>query len=392
MSKQSSQVPKQYYGYSLQCTECVSVVLDAEPEGVVSLEVFEDVGLKGAGGEMLAMQTKAGTGANPVSDSSVELWKTIRNWIDQVTAGTISVRKCRFELYVSTRKKGKLCSEMSAAASPAEVQLAIDSVKTAFLNKRTGKMKPSVGTELRAQLEVVLDPAKEDILRGIIARFGFKSGNGSSYDDLKSKLEKSFIDPDIIADVLIYGLGWVKKTLDERIEKDLPAIVDVDAFRSEISSFRNKLKSRQYLPSFAGTPSGAEIEQSKLARYVRQLEFIEADDDEVYEAITDFLTAKANAVEYARRNLINKDSLSELAEDLKAIWTNLRKKLQLEGNSKSDVHFGQLLANACLGHRATLEGLAVPHRFTPGCFHKLADAPEIGWHPKYEQLLKETPK
>jgi hypothetical protein len=39
-----------------------------------------------------------------------------------------------------------------------------------------------------------------------------------------------------------------------------------------------------------------------------------------------------------------------------------------------------------------LQGLEVPHRFTPGCFHNLADIPEIGWHPKYKQLLAEPGK
>jgi hypothetical protein len=368
------------------------VLLDAEPGGVVSLEVFEDVGLQSVDGKTLALQTKAGTGGNPVSDSSIELWKTIRNWIDQVRSGKIPAKNTRFELYVASKKKGKLCSEMSAAQSPEAVGRALDSVKGSFMNKRTGKIKPSIGTELRTILEVVLATENEKTLRAVITAFRFRSGQGSSYKELKSKLEKGFIDSDIIDDVLLYGLGWVKKVLDERIEKDLPAVVCVDKFRSQIATFRSRLKSREYLPSFAGVPSGVEIESNKLSRYVRQLQFIEADEDDIYEAITDFLTAKANAIEYARRNLINSESLVELDEELKATWKNLRKKIQLERNSKNDSHFGQLLANACLAHRAKLQGLEVPHRFTPGCFHNLADIPEIGWHPKYKQLLAEPGK
>jgi hypothetical protein len=392
MSGQSSQVPKQYYGYSLQCTECVSALLDADPGGVVSLEVFEDVGLQSVDGKTLALQTKAGTGANPVSDSSIELWKTFRNWIDQVRSRKIPPKNTRFELYVASKKKGKLCSEMSAAQSPEAVGKALESIKGSFLNKRNGKFKPSTGAQLRTILEAVLATENEKTLRVIIAAFRFRNGQGSSYDELKAKLEKGFIDLDIIDDVLLYGLGWVKKILDERIEKDLPAVVKVDEFRSQISTFRSKLKSREFLPSFAGIPSGAEIQSNKLSRYVRQLKFIEAEDEEIYEAITDFLTAKTNAIEYARRNLINRESLVELDGELKATWKNLRKKIQLEGNSKSDSHFGQLLANACLAHRAKLQGLEVPHRFTPGCFHNLADIPEIGWHPRYKQLLTESGK
>jgi hypothetical protein len=389
MPTRSAQVPKQYYGYSLQCTESVALLLDADVGGIVSLEVFEDVGVQSATGGTLGVQVKAGTGANPVSDSSVELWKTVRSWIDQVTGKKLALKKCRLELYVAAKKTGKICSEMSAAASAHEVQQVISYMRSKFTSKRTGNIKPSVGDELRSHLEVVLNPKNEEVLREIIARFVYRAGSGRPYDELAAKLEKMFIDSDVVQDVLLHGLGWAKKVLDERIEKDLPAIISVDEFRAEVATFRNKLKSRPYLPSFAGSPSDEEIETNKLTQYVRQLQFIEAEDEDIYEAITDFLTAKANAVEYARRNLINRESLAELAKDLQSTWKNLRQKLQLEGDSKSEIHFGKRLANACLGHRAKLEGLEVPSRFTAGCFHELADVPEIGWHPKYEQLLKE---
>ena len=60
-----AQVPKQYYGYSLQCTECVNLLLDSAPGSFVSVEVFEDVGVTESSGKVKAVQTKSGSGANP---------------------------------------------------------------------------------------------------------------------------------------------------------------------------------------------------------------------------------------------------------------------------------------------------------------------------------------
>lgn len=384
---QSTQVPKQYYGYSLQCTEFVSLLLEADPGTTVSLEVFDDLGTVSVKGETLALQTKAGSGANPVSDSSVELWKTLRNWLDQLNAGAIDIKKTRYELYVNSNKKGKLCELMSAASTPDQVSNIIDEAKKKFLSTRTGKPKPSIGQGLRSQLEVVFSDSNADLLKELILHFNYRAGSGSAYQDLVDKLEKAFIDKDVLTDVLLYALGWVKKRIDEAIEHNIPAIIIVDEFRGVVTTFRNKLKSREYLPSFAGDISEQEIESNKLTNYVRQLQLIEASEDEVYEAITDFLTAKASAVEYALRNLVNEDSFGEFRETLKTLWTNLKKKLDLEADSKDDVHFGQRLANACLSERKMLEGIPVFDRFTPGCFHALADVPELGWHPKYEKLL-----
>ncbi len=141
------------------------MLLEADIGGVVSLEVFEDVGVQNATGGTLGVQVKAGTGANPVSDFSVELWKTIRNWIDQVVGKKLHLKKCRLELYVAGKKTGKICTEMSTAASSNEIQQVIDHIRSKFTSKRTGKVKPSIGDKLRSHLEVVLNPKNEEVLR-----------------------------------------------------------------------------------------------------------------------------------------------------------------------------------------------------------------------------------
>jgi len=41
----SAQVPGQLLGYSLQITECLRQLLIAQPGAIVSVEVFEDVGV-----------------------------------------------------------------------------------------------------------------------------------------------------------------------------------------------------------------------------------------------------------------------------------------------------------------------------------------------------------
>jgi hypothetical protein len=83
MAHYSAQVPKQLYGYSLQFTECVRALLEAKGGSRVSVGVFEDVGVQDDGVETDAIQVKSGSGANPLTDNSIDLWKTIRNWIDQ---------------------------------------------------------------------------------------------------------------------------------------------------------------------------------------------------------------------------------------------------------------------------------------------------------------------
>lgn len=381
-----AQVPKQYYGYSLQCTECVNLLLDSDPGSVVSVEVFEDVGVTNANGKVRAVQTKSGSGANPISDSAVDLWKTFRNWMDQVNAGVLNPEKTQFEIFVNSRAKGKLCSAMSDAKTLPEISAVICSIRKKFLGNR-GIPKASLTDELKKQMVVILNPANEKSFYSIIGAFTYRSGTGCSYDDLMARIAKTLVLDSVADIVLLYALGWTKRKIDQLIEQSKPANISVDEFRNELATYYTLFNTQAYLPSLSGMPSQDDIIAHRSEIYVRQLELIEASDDELTTAVIDFLMAKANAVEYARRNLVNSTSFEDLSATLRGTWKNRKKALELEGTCKSDIHFGQRLANDCLGHAATLQGLVVPSNFTAGCFHELANQLELGWHPNYRNTL-----
>jgi hypothetical protein len=382
----SAQVPKQYYGYSLQCTESVNLLLDSAPGSVVSVEVFEDVGVTESNGKVKAVQTKAGSGANPISDSAVDLWKTFRNWIDQVKAGVLVASQTQFEIFVNSKAKGSFCSAMNEAKSQSEIAAVVLSIRKKFLDKK-GTPKASLGKELKQHMLVVLDPANEKHLVAIIGAFIYRNGSGSSYEELMARISKTLVLERVADVVLLYALGWTKRRIDELIEQSKPANISVDEFRNELATYYNLFNTQAYLPSLSGTPSQDDISAHRSQLYVRQLEIIEASEDEMTTAVIDYLMAKANAVEYARRNLVNGTSFSDFDATLQGTWKNRKKALELEANCKSDIHFGQRLANDCLGRAATLQGLVVPNNFTSGCFHALANELEIGWHPHYGMLL-----
>jgi hypothetical protein len=176
--------------------------------------------------------------------------------------------------------------------------------------------------------------------------------------------------------------------VDGAIECGAPPIIKVDDFRRELNTFRNKLKSRAYLPSFAGAPTPEEISENRLSVYVRQLNLINWTEEQVFKAISDFLSAKANIVAYAERGYVDRKSFGEFEAALLVSWNNLRRLLDLD-EEPDELKRGRRLALRCLAERRRLEGIEVPDDFTPGCFHMLADKPEIGWHPRYTDLLNE---
>ena len=70
----------------------------------------------------------------------------------------------------------------------------------------------------------------------------------------------------------------------------------------ELNTFRNSLKRRDYLPSFAGLPPSPEqILHNSLRVYVRQLNIVDWSEDSLFTAISQYLNTKVNIIQYGQR-------------------------------------------------------------------------------------------
>lgn len=61
-------------------TRSVAYLLRARPGQAVSVEHLDDVATQGPDG-VVTEQDKSGLAHNPVADCSIELWKTLHNWV-----------------------------------------------------------------------------------------------------------------------------------------------------------------------------------------------------------------------------------------------------------------------------------------------------------------------
>ncbi len=389
--KRSTHVPGQYYGYSLQCTHCTSQLLAAKPGSIVSIEVLDDVAVQSPDGDVEAVQIKSGLDTNPISNRSVELWKTIRNWLDAVDGAALDVDKASFILHVEAPHAGVICKRFSHATTLSEASQAIDFAQEELWGKAPKFLKKvKVAEGLVEHLDLVFMDQHRACLEKIVLGFRLSTGEKAAYESLLNQSKQLLIDEDIAEDVLLHALGWVKKTLDNFIEKGLPPAIAVNDFRTELTSFRNSLKKRDYLPTFAGiSPTPDEVVENTLRPFVKQLNLVEWSEDSLFTAISQFLNTKVNIIQYGQRGYVNRKSLIEFEAALKALWQNLRDEVGLTGPDDAAKR-GKLLALRCLKERRKLEGFELPDDFTPGSFHMLADELDIGWHSDYLSLLKEA--
>jgi hypothetical protein len=142
------------------------------------------------------------------------------------------------------------------------------------------------------------------------------------------------------------------------------------------------------LASVAAQPHRDDLERElQMRTYVRQLALIELDDDEKIAAVTDFLKAEVDRVEWARQGRVLEDAYDGFEIELHAAWRNHQRRCEVAHAARTEVDRGKLLYSDCFEHQVRLEQAIVPPHFCRGSFHKLADDIKIGWHPKFADLL-----
>jgi len=357
-----AQVPGQLLGYGLQYTRMLSLLLESGGSAIVSLEIYEDVGVQN-GKATLASQTKSSIARdNPVSNRADPLWKSLYNWLKAIKNGQLSVTDTLFELYVFGNFHGEICDLFSNAKTEAEAAASLS--KSESLLSARGKPLPD-------RVKAVLTSDRKTLI-SLIMRFRYRHGSGASVDDLKEQLSKALIPPEFIDKVLTHAYGWVKQSADRMIEAGECAAIEVAAFRAEITAYTEALAFSASLADLAGPALPAEIEGHRSRWYVRQLDLISVADERKLRAISAYLRSSVNRTEWARLGSVHQHSLDDFEETLTDYWRNSRSQCDIMFANREATDRGQYLLAECMKSSPPLQGKTVPHDFVEGCFHVLA--------------------
>jgi hypothetical protein len=387
--RRKTQVPEQYWGYSLQPIRFLHLLIDSPPSANVSLEVFEDVGRDAAEGMQLASQTKTGLVKNPISDRAADFWKTLANWFEAVSAGVLDVSTTSFEIYLARKHRGAIAESFHAAETDDAAKSAVDAARSKLWGAAPSyPLRGSLAKELRSYTDLVLDP-EQRVLAKIVRRLQLSFASRDPLADLRPLVANKWVRPESVDLVIRYAHGWVKERIDALIQERRPAVINVDDFNREIAAYLPRIDFRQILESFAGNPSPEEIDAEMVRTYVRQLQLIELPEEETIEAINDCLRASVTRTMWAEEGIVHERSLDDFSEGLIAYWKNRKRYNSLAHSNLSSIQHGQMLLCDCCMQTRKLQGLEVPSFFTPGSYHILADERDVGWHPDYLKKLSE---
>ena len=177
--------------------------------------------------------------------------------------------------------------------------------------------------------------------------------------------------------------------IEHYLKKGEPAQVGKLAFRDALSNYVRHHDRTTILRGVAGKATRKQIEAELEERnYVNQLNAIGLDYDDILEAVNDFLSSSINRTAWSSKGMISESSLETFEKELVLTWRNKRRRTRVRYYDKTAEEQGQLIYTDCIEHSTALDGLQTPQTFVRGSWHALADDLVVGWHPKYETILK----
>lgn len=386
-AKRSSQVPGQFYGYSLQVTRAVAHLLRAHPGESVSVEYLDDVATADTG-KVTVEQTKSGLAHNPVADRSVELWKTLHNWVEAIRGGAL-LTDTKFILYVAQPHTGSVIQRIHRVTNDADAAAVAATLRDEFWGPGPDRAYRSrLPSGLASHVNAVL-ASTTDVLVRLFANLTLEQGSGSPNDDLRPALKQKAISESALESVLQQVLGWAKRTIEKLIEKHQPAVLTLNDFHTQLIAAA-KAHDRA---STVLAPTPAEITRETVdahlreRTYVRQLQVVASQESALERAVNDFLRASASRTAWSEQGDVMEPSFQDFQDALERAWDGQRTRVEIERRTETEEARGQLLHAACMGLLVRLQGMDVPAYFVPGSFHAMADSLHVGWHPRYRAVL-----
>ena len=378
----NSNAPGQLLGYSIQFPRALCHLLKSGPGDVVCIEVLGDVATLKSNSMVIVEEDKSSIVSNPLTDRSTDLWKTFSNWIKAINDKELDLGKAKFQLYTNKTGETSIVNAFSSAKNKEEAEQALDTAKTK-LSDITEKH------EIWKYYDYAVNK-NESLLLDVIERFELEFFKSTGFEEVLSEIRLKIVPENQLVFLAEKLSGWLLKYITEKIAANQPAMVKWEEFNSCFIVLFERTRRLELIDfTFENPPKDSSIEQALKIRpcYLKQLECIKVTDEELIEAVYDFMKAEINRQEWIKKEIINEDIASDFETKLERYWKNQKKRIGLTNDKLGDCEKGQLLYSDCKSRQETIRDMTPPVTTISGTYHALANKPTIGWHPSWESLF-----
>jgi hypothetical protein len=359
--------------------------MKTKPNCHVSIEKFDDIAFGEDDYAHCILQAKHHIAPKDMTDLSVDVWKTLRIWIEQTQSGTFTNADTRRVLITTAVAPADgAMSKLRTGSSKAD-RLAAYSLLTQAAKTSTNKTS-QVGREHFLKLT----PAEAELLLDTITVVDRAPDLHNVFDEVVGELHiLSASSADKIAEALE---GWWFGAVGKRL-------VGADATEIPVQHIAIKAQELAALYGPKGLPVTDPEEFGEKAyqpededqMYVRQMRLIQLQDNVIKRGIQDFYRSNTQRSRWARENLLLDGEVAKYERKLQDQWER-RFDADCCDASTTDENGKRGMGRKVFfwASQQQVEFRNVIETWiTAGTFHSLADRRKIGWHPSYHDHLGE---
>lgn len=360
----------------------------------VSIETEDDVvaSLASSPISQIFEQDKHSIGdSNPFSDKNVNLWKTFEIWCNIEKNN----RHTKFRLmYSSNKKYDNKHFIFKLAKRNVDKNYSLDEIDKLF--KEFNKIGISLEGEARNHYDNIIRDYDENAIKRMLSLVMINSD--SLYNDQQDfkehvltnlRVSESFIKNELYQ----YLLGWlVDETCSRWKQKALGIIYSADILTVKdqyIVNFNNK----PFIEQAANLLPLREItSDDHEENFVKQLNLIEASEEQKINAILDFQRANLERDRWAKSGTIPfRSHIDIFDEDLKCHWDMINELENIQNQHLEDKQRGKIIYLKCQNNTDfKIANYKVEQKYTiKGGFQILSNQLQIGWHPNWKEDLKD---
>lgn len=378
-----SVAPGQANGFYLQSYYAFfELINENDQEAIISVEKLDDVAKERLSEtELTQLKSSSSNGNNPAANLSDDFWKSIYNWCLYSSSSTK-----KYKYVVITRNNlnvGKTLELIHSSKNSGTAKKAYDVMREAF--QKSNNQNPA----FIKHRDYLCSPANEATITKIFVNLTIQVIDGSLAKRIDDSFRNKCLNASNYQEVKTYMLGWVDGIILSSIEKHKPIEIKVADF---VKVLREQLQFGNDHLSFDCSYDHKDVISSLSERpiYIRQLDLIEVDEKEKYDAATNFLIESKNI-----RRLT--DDLDVLPDQYyaykKAIideYECIKRCIMDNVDGNDDIKIGKRVFhetnNEC-PQRVKLKGEDTPASFVRGTIQALSNTLDLGWHPDYKNKI-----
>lgn len=378
----------QMNGYLYQIDRALYWLCLSSHDAVVSIETDDDIVTRLKNGdaiESIYEQDKASLKKKfPFSDTNINLWKSIINWLHFIKNNNINLNNSRFILATNVPHKTKcIASSLNSATTKEDYETIYKNLLQITQSKANSKvLSPYISDFLKFSKIEILDLLKHIEL--------FDDTYNENRHIYKTEIVQSlFLDsPNVpINDFYSIIFGWIAAECIDLWKAGNNAVFKKKFLMQKrdflVKDFERKPfieRAIEFLPV-----SISEKESAISSMFVKQLNWIEVEEDEIMMAIDDFYRAKKAKTSYAREGNITNVHLKQYEADLMGHWDKESKYQKRINKDYSEPDLGYHVYYQTIKYKGKLSGIEPSyHYLSNGTYHDLSNRLLIGWHPNWK--------